>query len=312
MDDAEEKGRIQHSLTCPPCCSSKAAAKASSALHACLHFSQQFVSLASTPLNKQAAPSQACCSQAGKTPQAAGTALLTPQSIFQLSFPQEHLGLVSARCATSRAQLLSCHTVLSHSPCPVTVSCHTAPVLSHSPCPVTVLSHCPVIQPLPCHTVPVPVTEPLSHCPSPVTLSQSCHTPALPSSCTGTPSTSHCASHEDPVTKAEGSQSPGLEKGESCTQTTHHIPGVLKGTRAAQSRWGHTCDPQEGTPRVLQVPPFTCRAVRWDTFCVRAPTLPSPPYTRSPGSIFTSFSLPPAWSLQGIKKGIWRGRNTDL
>lgn len=117
----EEKGRIKHSLICPPslcsllcCCPSKGAPKASSAIHACLHFPQQFVSPASSPVNKQAAPSQACCFQPGKNH--AGSWHCFPHPIFQPSFPQERLDLFSAQHAPSRAQSLSCHIspVLSH------------------------------------------------------------------------------------------------------------------------------------------------------------------------------------------------------
>lgn len=51
---------------------------------------------------------------------------------------------------------------------------------------------------------------------------------------------------------------------------------------------------------------FTWNDIRWETFRVRAPTLLSPPYTCKPGSIFTSFSLPPAWSLEGQNVRLWR------
>lgn len=165
MDDTEEKGRVKHSLICPHalcsllcCCPSKGAPEASSAIHACLHFPQQFVSPASSPVNKQAAPSQACCFQPGKSH--AGSWHCFPQPIFQPSFPQECLDSFSAHHAPGRAQSLSCHT---------------GPVLSHTP-----------------------------------KLRQ------VPSS-TGTPSMSHvpqCCPHTR--IKTEGSQFPGLGKGESC------------------------------------------------------------------------------------------------
>lgn len=62
----------------------------------------------------------------------------------------------------------------------------------------------------------------------------------------------------------------------------------------------------EGVPnQIQQLTPFTLSDVRWDTFCVSAPTLLSPPYTRNPVSSFTSFSFPPAWSLEGQKNGFW-------
>jgi len=109
----------------------------------------------------------------------------------------------------------------------------------------------------------------------------------------------------------------GLEKGERWTETISYIQEMLHGKRAvtttltpagqhgsslkAVTRTGDAPSP------VPQLTAFTLSDVRWDTFCVSAPTLLSPPYTRNPVSIFTSFSFPPAWSLQGQKHGFGQG-----
>lgn len=177
-------------------CPSQAAPEASSAAHTCLLF-QHFVSPASPPANKQAAPSQPCssrqlalpcspqipdgtalycswhCSAHPKfqpelpcSPQIpAGTALLTPycswhcsaRPKFQLALPYSPQIAAGIPTGTPGYVQYSAHSWQS-----------TAPVLSHSPCPVTI----PVLSHSPCPVSPSPVTQSL---PCPVTQSLSCH-----------------------------------------------------------------------------------------------------------------------------------------
>lgn len=104
--------------------------KTSSDIHASLHISQQFMSSASSSVNKQPGSNKVCCFSSGKAMPATSTAgPLSLHPVFQPSFREDHLHLFGANQALSRAQALSFHVPTT--PVKVAVKEHTG--TQHAP-----------------------------------------------------------------------------------------------------------------------------------------------------------------------------------
>lgn len=109
------------SLLLPP---SKVHLKTSSDIHASLHISQQFLSFASSSVNKQVGANKVCCLSSGKATQAAITAGCFLFTLYSSLRSEDHLHLFSANSALSRAQALSFHTPVLTTPVKAAVKEH--------------------------------------------------------------------------------------------------------------------------------------------------------------------------------------------
>ena len=114
---------VPPSLLLPP---PKVHRKTSSDIHASLHISQQFMSSASSSVNKQLGTNKVCSFSSGKAMQAASPAgPLSLHPVFQPSFREDHLHLFGANQALSRAQALSFPASVLTTPVKVAVREHT-------------------------------------------------------------------------------------------------------------------------------------------------------------------------------------------